>query len=69
MKNPSKIAFVLAAILLFYGVLFFFPLTLAVVSWAYIIVGLILSLIRLIAGKKSKTLEDFEPEPDDVHVG
>ena len=22
-------------------------------------------LIRLIAGKKSKTLEDFEPEPDD----
>jgi CDP-diacylglycerol--serine O-phosphatidyltransferase len=56
---------VIAAILLFYGVLFFFPLALALVSWTYVVVGLVLSLIRLIAGKKSKTLADFEPEPDD----
>jgi CDP-diacylglycerol--serine O-phosphatidyltransferase len=28
-------------------------------------VGWTLSLIRLIAGKKSKTLEDFEPEEEE----
>ena len=48
-----------------YGILYFFPLMLAFVSWAYILLALILAVIRFIAGKKSKTLEDFEPEPDD----
>jgi CDP-diacylglycerol--serine O-phosphatidyltransferase len=38
---------------------------LSVVTWGYIIAGWILSLIRVIAGKKSKTLEDFEPEQED----
>ena len=56
---------VVVAVFILYGILYFFPLILAVVVWTYIGVSLILSLIRLIAGKKSKTLEDFEPEPDD----
>jgi len=67
-KIPSfHLAFltVVSAIFVLYGILYFFALILALAAWSYVIVGLILSLIRLIAGKKSKTLEDFEPEPDD----
>lgn len=56
---------VIAAVFILYGLLYLFPLVLALISWLYIITALILSLIRMIAGKKSKTLEDFEPEPDD----
>jgi len=50
---------------LLYGILYFFPIILAFASWIYIALALILSLIRMIAGKKSKTLEEFEPDPDD----
>ena len=56
---------VIAAIFILYGLLYLFPFVIAFVSWLYIFIALLLSLIRLIAGKKSKTLEDFEPEPDD----
>lgn len=56
---------VVVAIFVLYGILYFFALILVLISWGYIILGLILSFIRLVAGKKSKTLEDFEPEPDD----
>ena len=56
---------VVTAIFTLYGILYFFPLILAFIAWSYIFLALILSLIRLLAGKKSKTLEDFEPEPDD----
>jgi CDP-diacylglycerol---serine O-phosphatidyltransferase len=56
---------VLLALFVLYGILYFFPLTLVVITWGYIILGWILSTIRLIAGKKSKTLEDFEPEQED----
>ena len=56
---------VVGAILFLYGILYFFPFVLAGISWIYILVALVLSTIRFLAGKKSKTLEDFEPEPDD----
>lgn len=56
---------VLVAISLLYGILYLFPITFAAIVWSYIILGWILSIIRLIAGKKSKTLEDFEPEEED----
>jgi len=56
---------VISAIFILYGILYFYSFILVFVSWAYIAIALVLSLIRLIAGKKSKTLEDFEPEPDD----
>jgi CDP-diacylglycerol--serine O-phosphatidyltransferase len=56
---------VILAVCVLYGILYFFPIILASVSWLYILVALALSLIRFVAGKKSKTLEEFEPEPDD----
>lgn len=68
LKIPSfHLAFlaVVVAVFVLYGILYFFAEILALFSWSYIALALILSIIRLIAGKKSKTLEDFEPEPDD----
>lgn len=67
-KLPSfHLAFftVLLAVFILYGILYFFALILAFLAWSYVLLALSLSFIRLIAGKKSKTLEDFEPEPDD----
>jgi len=57
---------VVGAVFVIYGILYFFSLILALVIWAYVVTALVLSIIRLIAGKKSKTLEAFEPEPDDL---
>ncbi len=57
---------VILAIFVLYGILYFFPMVLALIVWGYIVLGWILSIIRLIAGKKSKTLEDFEPERDEL---
>jgi CDP-diacylglycerol--serine O-phosphatidyltransferase len=56
---------VVLAIFVFYGILYFFSILLAVLTWGYILLGWTLSIIRLIAGKKSKTLEDFEPDNED----
>jgi CDP-diacylglycerol--serine O-phosphatidyltransferase len=56
---------VILAIFFLYGILHFFPVTLAIVTWGYLLLGWTLSIIRLIAGKKSKTLEDFEPDEED----
>ncbi|MBS3903491.1 MAG: CDP-alcohol phosphatidyltransferase family protein [Anaplasmataceae bacterium] len=56
---------VIAAIFILYGILYYFPVMLVVVCWGYIVVSAILAIIRLIAGKKSHTLVDFEPEEDD----
>jgi CDP-diacylglycerol---serine O-phosphatidyltransferase len=56
---------VATSIFLLYGILHFFSFVLAFVSWGYIIISFILSMIRIIAGKKSKTLEGFEREDDD----
>jgi CDP-diacylglycerol--serine O-phosphatidyltransferase len=57
---------VLIAIFVLYGILYFFPIMLGLITWGYILLAWCLSIIRLIAGKKSKTLEDFEPEDDDL---
>lgn len=57
---------VLAAAMIFYGILHYFALVFLVLSWGYFIVAWILSIIRLLAGRKSKTLEEFEPEPDEL---
>jgi CDP-diacylglycerol--serine O-phosphatidyltransferase len=55
----------LSAVLLLYGILYFFPFILGGFAWSYILIALGLSLARFIAGKKSKTLEEFEPEPEE----
>ncbi len=56
---------VIVAVFILYGILYFFTGVATLLSWGYVGLALTLSIIRLIAGKKSKTLEDFEPEPDD----
>jgi CDP-diacylglycerol---serine O-phosphatidyltransferase len=56
----------ISAIFIFYGILHHFALVFFLLSWAYLIIAWILSIIRVISGRKSKTLEDFEPEPDEI---
>lgn len=55
---------VLLAIFILYGIFYYLPLVLLVCSLGYILLGCILTLIRLIAGKKAKTLVDFEIEDE-----
>ncbi|WP_068470078.1 CDP-alcohol phosphatidyltransferase family protein [Candidatus Protochlamydia phocaeensis] len=57
---------VLAAVLIFYGILHYFALVFLALSWGYVLVAWILSIIRVLAGRRSKTLEEFEPEPDEL---
>ncbi len=56
---------VVAAVFIIYGFLTHFSAVFFLVSWAYLIIAWILSIARLIAGKKAKTLEDYEPAPED----
>lgn len=51
---------------IFYGLIQHFSIVFVSGSWGYVIIAWILSIIRKISGKKSKTLEDFEPDPDDL---
>ncbi|MBJ7449416.1 MAG: CDP-alcohol phosphatidyltransferase family protein [Parachlamydiales bacterium] len=53
------------AVLLLFGALYHFAVLFVCIPWIYLIVAWVLSIIRMIAGKKSKTLEDFEPDSDD----
>lgn len=56
---------VFTGVLVFYGIRYFFPIILATIAWGYIAIALVFSSIRAIAGKKSKTLEEFEPDSED----
>lgn len=56
---------VVTAVFIFYGLLHHFPVVFFVLSWGYMIAAWILSIIRMIRGRESKALEDFDPEPDD----
>ncbi|WP_042282650.1 CDP-alcohol phosphatidyltransferase family protein [Candidatus Protochlamydia sp. R18] len=57
---------VLAAVLVFYGILHHFALACTVLSWGYILLALTLAMFRVVAGRRSKTLEEFEPEPEEL---
>ena len=57
---------VLGAVFIFYGILHYFALVFMILSWGYVFVAWTLAVIRKIAGRKSKTLEEFEPEPDEL---
>lgn len=59
-------ATVLFAAVIFYGIMHHFAVLFFACSWVYIAVALTLSLIRIISGKRLKTLEDYEPEPDEI---
>jgi CDP-diacylglycerol--serine O-phosphatidyltransferase len=68
-KMPSfQLVFVavLGVICSLYGVLYYFKEGLFIISSVYILVALTLNIIRKIAGKKSKTLVDYEPEDEDL---
>lgn len=49
-----------------YGVLYFFKESLLAVSMLYIVIAICLGIARKIAGKKSKTLEDYEMDEEDL---
>ncbi|MEC7840140.1 MAG: phosphatidylcholine/phosphatidylserine synthase [Chlamydiota bacterium] len=57
---------VVLAVFIFYGILHHFPLVLFTICWGYIAVSLMLTLIRMTTGKKSKTLADFDLGPDSI---
>lgn len=52
------------AVLMLYGILDHFAEVFFIVSWLYLLIAWSLSIIRLIAGKRSQTLADFEPDHD-----
>lgn len=56
---------VILSILVLYGVFNYFAIVFFLISWVYILLGLILSVTRLIMGKNSKTLQEFDPDSDD----
>lgn len=56
----------LSAVLLFFGMVHHYATVSLFLSWGYVCVAWTLAIIRLIAGKKSKTLEEFEPDPDEL---
>lgn len=59
---------VVGAVVIFYGLLNHFALIFVICSWGYLIVAWILSMIRVIVGKRLKTLDDFDPDPEDDEV-
>lgn len=56
---------VVFAVLLFFGFLHYSAIVFFAIIWGYIVLSLTLFVIRLISGRKSKRLEEFEPENDD----
>lgn len=60
------LATVVFAIFILYGIFNYFSVVLTLLSWGYVIIAITLSLIRLIAGKRVKKLEGFEPSDDDL---
>ncbi len=66
--NPSSFYLVfgtaIAAIFILYGIMHHFSLVLFLVSWGYLFLGCLLTLIKVIVGKKSKTLQDYDPDDD-----
>lgn len=55
---------VLSAVLIFYGLLHHFAVVFVVVSWTYVITAWVLSILRVVSGRRSHMLIDYEPEPD-----
>lgn len=55
---------IIAAVVLV-GAVHHFPFVFAGVSWAYFIVAIALSIVRIISGKRLQALEDFEPDSEE----
>jgi CDP-diacylglycerol--serine O-phosphatidyltransferase len=56
---------ILLAIGFVYGVLYFFPILFFLLNWGYVLIGLGLTIARLIIGKKANTLKGFYPDEED----
>ncbi len=56
------------AILVIYGFLYYLSFLLLGIAWSYALLGLFLSIARMIAGRKSKHLKDFQPEDEDEEL-
>jgi CDP-diacylglycerol---serine O-phosphatidyltransferase len=59
---------VIAAAFLIYGLLNHFAVIFFATAWAYLVIAWILSITRMVAGKKAKVLDDYEPEPEDDDI-
>ena len=55
----------LVTVVVLFFALQYFALLLALVSWTYILIAWVLSLLRIIAGKRLKALESYEPEEEE----
>lgn len=53
------------AVLILYGILDYFAEAYFAAAWLYVLLAWTLSLIRIMKGKNSKTLVDFEPEEEE----
>lgn len=54
----------IVAVFILYGILDYFAEAFFIISWLYLLLAWTLLIIRLIAGKHSNALKDFEPEED-----
>ena len=54
---------VIFAVCLFYGILYHFAIVFLAVFWGYLLIGWALSIARVVAERRPKTLEDVEQEP------
>jgi CDP-diacylglycerol---serine O-phosphatidyltransferase len=59
---------VIGAVVIFYGLLHHFAVIFAIGAWGYLIVAWVLSMVRFIVGKRLKTLEDFDPDPEEEEL-
>lgn len=55
----------IVAVLFLYGILDYFAEVFFITSWLYLVISWTLSIIRLIAGRRSQTLIDFEPDDEE----
>lgn len=56
---------VLISLILIYGLSHHFPLLFVLGIWSYILLAMGIAITRVIAGRRSKLLEEFEPDPED----
>lgn len=57
----------LGAVIIFFGILHFFAFVLFLLSWGYVCIAWTFAIIRKIVGRTSKTLDEYEPEPDEFN--
>lgn len=55
---------VIISLILLYGTIHFFPIVLALFAWGYLLLAWTLSIIRLLSGRNSETLKEFEPDEE-----